>query len=147
MAQVSKYPLSKDVSKRIFEILFQSIASIKNSNEVKEFFEDFLSPTERIVLAKRLSIAVLLGKGYDYAGIKEILHVGPSTIATVNTSLKYTGQGYQKVVNRILKAETLEEFWQKIDNILFDKIPPAKRDWREWRKRREAIKSARQKPF
>lgn len=146
MAQVSRYPLTKDVYQRVFEILFQSIANIRNPQEVKEFFDDFLSPTERIVFAKRLSIAVLLAKGYDYMSIRDVLRVSPPTIASVNLAIKYSGKGYQRVVGKILRADKLDEFLEKVDDFLFDH-PPAKRDWREWRKRREAEKRRRQKPF
>lgn len=146
MAQVSRYPLSKDVYKRVFEILFQSIANIKNPQEVKEFFDDFLSPTERIVLAKRLSIAVLLAKGYDYNDVREVLKVSPPTIAAVNASLKYKGKAYKRVVNRILRSDKFEEFLGKIED-LFDKIPPITGDWEEKLRKRGAARWARQKPF
>lgn len=147
MPQVSKYPLAQVVYNRIFEILFGTIADIKNPKEVEEFFADFLSPTERIMLAKRLSIAVLLAKGYSYTAIRKILRVSQTTIADVNVFLRYAGKGYKRVVERILAAEKQEEFWQKIDNVLSETIPPKGRNWFYWRKEREARKWARRKPF
>lgn len=110
MAQVSRYPLSKLVYKRIFEILFNSIASVKSRDEVEDFFNDLLTPTERIVLAKRLAIAILLVKGYDYAAIRKTLHVSPPTIATVSVALRYKGEGYRKVVDKLLKEEAIKDF-------------------------------------
>jgi len=147
MPQVSKYPLAQAVYKRIFEILFETIADIKNPKEVEEFFADFLSPTERIMLAKRLSIAVLLTKGYSYAEVRKILRVSQTTVADINVFLKYAGQGYKKVVEKILRKEKQEEFWQKIDDVLSETIPPYGRNWYYWRKERQAKKWARRKPF
>ncbi|PJE70037.1 hypothetical protein COU97_01860, partial [Candidatus Shapirobacteria bacterium CG10_big_fil_rev_8_21_14_0_10_48_15] len=84
MAQVSRLPLSEKIYQRIFEIFFQTAAEIRTKKAAEEFFNDLLTPTERIMLAKRLSIAVLLAKGYDYRSIREILHVSPPTIATAS---------------------------------------------------------------
>ena len=62
MSQVSKYPVSKDVSDRMFEVFQMTISSLNNKEDIEEFFDEFLSPIEKIMLAKRLSIAVLLVK-------------------------------------------------------------------------------------
>ena len=110
MAQVSKHPLSKAIYERIFEIFIKSIVSIKDKKEAEDFLNDFLTPTERIMLAKRLAIAVLLTKGYDYASIRKILHVSFSTVASVSVFLKYTGEGYKKVVDKLLKEEAIKDF-------------------------------------
>lgn len=147
MPQVSKYPIAQDVYNRIFEIFFKTIANVKNTYEVKEFLEDFLTPTEQIMLAKRLAVAVLLAKDYDYRAISKILRVSPATIAAVSVFFKYAGKGYKKVVEKILKEEKREEFWNKIDDLLSETIPPKGRSWHYWRKEREALKRKRRKPF
>jgi TrpR-related protein YerC/YecD len=110
MAQVSKYPVSQKVYQRILGIFFQSVVKIRNRKEAEEFFNDFLTPTERIMLAKRLSIAVLLTKNYDYNSIRKILRVSPPTIAAVSTLLKYTGKGYKRVMKKLLQDEAIKDF-------------------------------------
>jgi TrpR-related protein YerC/YecD len=110
MAQVSKYPVSQKVYQRILGVFFQSVVKIKDRKEAEEFFNDFLTPTERIMLAKRLSIAVLLTKKYNYNSIRKILRVSPPTIAAVSTLLKYTGKGYKQVVERLLRDESIKDF-------------------------------------
>lgn len=147
MAQVSKYPIAQDVYNYIFEIFFKTLADIKDPIKVKVFVEDFLTPTERIMLAKRLSIAVLLAKGYDYRSISKILRVSPSTIAAVNVFYKYAGTGYKNAVEKILAAEKREEFWNKLNDLLSDIVPPKGRDWYYWRKEKALEKRSRQKPF
>ncbi|MBI5465447.1 hypothetical protein HY946_02445 [Candidatus Gottesmanbacteria bacterium] len=147
MTQVSKYPISKEVEERIFEILLKTIADLRSSQEIDQFLQDFLSPVEKIMLAKRLSIAVLLAKGYDYQEIRKILRVSPPTIAQVAISLKYAGKGYKNVVERILREEKMVEFWQKVDDVIHDTIPPYGKNWSYWRKERWQKKMARRKPF
>lgn len=125
MTQISKYPIHKDVEKRIFEVFRSTISDLKNSEDIEDFLKDFLSPVEKIMLAKRLSIAVLLGKGYDYRKIAGILRVTPPTIASVSISLKYSGRGYKKIVEKILNDEKKDAFWEKIEDILIN-VPPSK---------------------
>ena len=147
MAQVSRYPLTKEVEERVFEILLKTIADLKKHQEIDEFLKDFLSPTERIMLAKRLTIAILLGKGYDYRQIREILKVTPGTIAAVNLKLKYAGKGYKKVVGKVLKEEKIEKLLGKVNNVLEESLPPKGRNWSEWRKKRWKEARKQQKPF
>ncbi|MCX6704964.1 MAG: Trp family transcriptional regulator, partial [Candidatus Woesebacteria bacterium] len=106
------------VWERIFDLFGESILSIKNRKELNGFLEDFLSPTERIMLAKRFAITVLLSKGRDYRSISTLLRVTPSTIAKMNLLMKYSGTGLIPVVERILKRDTTKIIWEEIKSLL-----------------------------
>lgn len=145
MAQVSRYPLPKKIYERIFEILFQSVAKIKNKKEAEEFFNDFLTPTERIMLAKRLAIAVLLSRNYDYRSIRKVLNVSPPTIAAVSIALKYTGEGYRKIVDRLLGEEAIKE---SLLEVLGDLAELGSLGGSEvWRGVRKGLKKRKKKSF
>lgn len=147
MAQVSKYPIHKDIEKRMSQIFKNVISNLRNSEDIEDFLNDFLSPVEKIMLAKRLSIAVLLAKGYGYSLIAKILRVTPSTIATVSTSLKYSGKGYKKMVEKILRDEKTDAFWEKIEDAL-SHIPNSKgSDMVYQRREYEKEKRKRKKTF
>lgn len=147
MAQVSKRPIHKDVEKRMFEIFERTISTLHASEDIKDFLHDFLSPVEKIMLAKRLSIAILLAKGYSYPSISNILRVTPGTIATVSVSLKYAGRGYKKMVVKILEDEKVDAFWEKIEDFL-SHIPPSKgSDWKYHRREYEMKKLKNRKAF
>lgn len=147
MTQVSRYPVHRDVEKRMFEIFKNVISYLKSTEDIDDFLEDFLSPVEKIMLAKRLSIAILLAKGYTYPSIKQILRVTPSTIAAVSLSLKYSGRGYKKMVQKILSDEKKDDFWQKIEDMLVN-IPPSKgSNWSYYRKEHEQRKRKNKKAF
>ncbi|GIW57450.1 MAG: hypothetical protein KatS3mg083_395 [Candidatus Dojkabacteria bacterium] len=125
MTQISRYPVTTTVNKQILQLFRNAISSLKQSDEIDDFLEDFLSPVEKIMLAKRLAIAVMLAKGYDYQSIKAILHVTPSTIASVSIRLKYAGKGYKKTVEKILQEGKINDFWQKVD-LIISSIPQSK---------------------
>lgn len=122
MTQVSKYPISKDIYARCWEIFTKTLIGIKNSQDVDEIVSDLLTPTERIMLTKRLAIAFLLTEGYEYREIEKILHVSFQTIAMVNNALKYGNNGYRKAVDRISRDENLKEILNKAARVL---ISPA----------------------
>jgi len=109
MSQVSKYPVRKDVYEEIFDTFLETIASLTTKKDVSIFFSEFLTPTERIMFAKRLAIGLLIAKDYDYREISELIRVSTATIAGYSLFYKY-GIGYRKVINNILQNEKIEKF-------------------------------------
>jgi len=95
------------------------------------------------MLAKRIAIAVLLAKGYDYDSTKKIFRVTPTTIANISIALKYLQRSYKKAVEKIMASEKIEEFWQKVDDVLHDVVSPRPENWSYMRTRREEEKRKR----
>ncbi len=123
MSQVSRRTLSKDIEKKLFEIFFKSLARLSNPSDIEKFLGDLLGPVERTMLAKRLAIAFLLAKGYQYETIKDILKVSQETIARVNIALNYQGDGYQMVIQKILRDEKLGEVFNTIEDVTIAVLP------------------------
>lgn len=113
MTQVSKYPISKEVADRIFDLFLKTFVEIKNKSDADEFISDLLTPTEKIMLAKRLAIAFMLEKGYDYRTIQRILRVSSPTITSVNIARQYGSEGYKKLVKKIMAEEQLVDFFEE----------------------------------
>src|SRR3989344_4824995 len=95
MSQVSKRVLSKKIQESLFQNFWEIFAQIKKPKEVAIFLEDFLSPTEKVMLAKRLAIAILFSKGYNHRSISSLLKVSihrykysPLINSLIGTSLK-----------------------------------------------------------
>lgn len=107
MSQISKYPISKKIADRIFEIFLNTFVNIRNKEEADEFISDLLTPTEKIMLAKRLAIAFLLEKNYDYRSIQKLIRVSTGTIASVNLSLHLGSTGYKNLISKIVKEEKI----------------------------------------
>lgn len=148
MTQVSKYPISDKVYQRIVEIFFKSLAQMGTGNEAKEFIRDFLSPTEQIMLAKRLTVAFLLEKDYDFRTISKILRVSLTTVARVNLTRKYGAQGYKRVINKILHEEKVKDFLLEMTEGLSDVAGQGKIGSGGWRYLSQEIKKKRkEKPF
>lgn len=147
MTQVSKYPLRKEIQERMFEVFLDSIGMVKTRGQVEKLIDDLLSPTERIMLAKRLSIALLLFKSYDQRAIAKILKVSLGTVNKVSLALQNGTGGYTMVLSAVVKQEKFHAFFEKLDDTLADLFPPANRNWSHWRRERWEAKLRNRKPF
>lgn len=120
MSQVSKYPIQKEIYNEIFDTFLQTIASLNTKQEVLEFFNEFLTPTEKIMFSKRLAAGLLIAQGYDYREISRLLKTSSATISTFSSFYKY-GEGYKKVIDRIKTdkqiAELLRVIGEKISSL------------------------------
>lgn len=123
MAQISRRKLSKEIEKRIYHLLFNSLASLSKASNVERFLLDLLSPTEITMLAKRLSIAILLSKGFSYDLIKETLKVSQGTISQVNKTLNSDHSGYKIVVSKAIQDQRLSDLFNKVEENIAGVLP------------------------
>lgn len=113
MAQISKKYLSADVQNKIAYTLLEAVSQVKGRKETSLFLNDLLTPTEKVVLAKRLAIAVLLIKGWGYEAIQSFLKVSSDTVGKVSVTVK-VNQGYRSIVEKMMRTEAGREFWQDV---------------------------------
>jgi uncharacterized protein YerC len=136
MSQVSRYPLRKEIENRMYEVFIDSISRVTTELQVEKLINDLLSPTEKVMLAKRLAIALLLLKEYDQRTISKVLRVSVDTVNKVNRSLKFGSGGYSMVIKPILEKEKQDTFWEKVDDKLAIISLPHHRNWGDWKKER-----------
>lgn len=117
MTQLSRYPVSKKVYDLIFDNFCWLIASLNKQQDVEIFIRDFLTKTEKLMLAKRIMIALLIEQGYSYDDIMQILKVSPSTIAKIQQLLE-SSQGYKIALMKLNRKQEMKIFWQEIKKIL-----------------------------
>jgi len=118
MTQVSRFMLRPKVWENIFNLFSDAFLRIKDKKKLNNFLDNFFSPTEKIMLSKRLAIAVLLAKGNDYQTIKDTIRVTTGTIAKINLLLKSNNKGLYTAVEEILKRDAGKIFWKEIADIL-----------------------------
>jgi uncharacterized protein YerC len=145
---ISKYPLNKKVQDRVIEIFLNTISDLKNYNDIDSFLNEFLSPTEKIMLAKRLSIAVFLSKNYDVRSISQVLKVSKNTIVKVNLMIKHKKGFLFNLVEKINKDEKISEFWKELEyNLSKASIPLTIGNWSKRRGNIEKDHYSKIKPF
>jgi len=113
MAQLSRFKLDRKTQNEILENFFKSFSDLRTNDQVQLFIDDLLTRTEKIMLSKRLAIAVLLHSGTSYQEIKTTLKVSGATIASVNNSLNQ-GSGYTLVISKLIKNSSKEGWFKTL---------------------------------
>jgi Trp operon repressor len=126
---------SKELDKELSEKLFNDLLSILNKSQDKKSMSgvvnELLTDTEKLMLAKRIAIVLLLNSKTPQSSISEILKVSTSTVAKI--SLKLEMGMYQSILKASEKDKN--DFERIIYNIMtMGGIMPSKIGKRYWKK-------------
>ncbi|MBL7045449.1 MAG: hypothetical protein ISR99_00200 [Parcubacteria group bacterium] len=103
MTNISKKLLPKSVEDRIEKKFVKSIISLKTFPSGEKFLSEFLSPTEQVMLSKRLMIIFLLSQNISQYKIKNLLKVSSSTVRQIAIRSE---QGLYKDVSKFCKSRS-----------------------------------------
>lgn len=112
--KLNKLPKEKRV--RMIGEFYDVIASLKNREEVKEFFKDLLTPNELGNLMSRIETALLLSLGFSYDDICKFLGIGKDKILNVSKKLE-RGKGFKIVIQRLIEKRKKKKI-KEIKNML-----------------------------
>ena len=84
------------------EFLFKGILTLTSLEDCYHFFGDLCTPFELAEMAQRMQAAKMLREGLIYSDIAERTGLSTATISRVNRALRYSTEGYARVL------ETLE---------------------------------------
>lgn len=87
MPKILPQNLSSKIKKELLKDFYDFISSL-DRKEAEDFFHDFLTPSEKIIFARRLRIAKMLLQGHTQTHVRKKLGVGVSTIQFVQNWIK-----------------------------------------------------------
>ena len=85
--------------------LYKAVVSLKSEEECMAFFEDLCTINEILSLSQRFEVAGLLREHWTYLDIAQKTGASTATISRVNRSLNYGNDGYDMVLERVLKKD------------------------------------------
>ena len=85
--------------------LYRAILTLKNEEEVYNFFQDLCTVTELRAMEQRFDVAVLLTDGMIYNEILERTGASSATISRVNRCLHYGANGYRTILPRLKERQ------------------------------------------
>lgn len=135
MGRISSRRIDPEIEERVNEIFVNYFSKLATKSTISEFLESLLTYTEKVMLAKRLSIALLLAKGYKYQEIDELLKVSKSTVSGMDKELQSGAAGYKKAVDTILKDEKLERVWNKLEELSLEFSSPKRYESIAWKRK------------
>lgn len=99
----------KDLTKgeiiETLDALYTAAGTVKGRGAMKLFFRDLLTPSERIMLGRRILIAQQLLMDTTRDEIMETMKVGPDTIWRVQRWLEDALPGYEDAIREMEKAQ------------------------------------------
>ena len=133
MPRVSQVPVDRDVYKNITDSFANLVSDLGKKEEAKIFLSDFLTKEEKLMLSKRLVLALMIKQGYSSNEIKEVLKVSRTTITLMKHWLFYK-KGINVGINKLISIEKRNKSEDKIEGIL-KHLPPltrSKKDTARW---------------
>ena len=94
----------------------KALVSLRNKGESAKLVHELLTPTERVMIAKRVAIVYMLNKGHSIYEVEQVLKVSPSTVARY--SLKANSKEFVFLVSLLKKNEGLGAIFDSLDKLL-----------------------------
>lgn len=85
------------------DALYTAASAVRGRGAVKLFLRDLLTPSERIMLGRRIIIARMLLAGESYGAIGKRLKVGQATVSRVHRWLADQFPGYEQAIKEMEK--------------------------------------------
>ena len=86
---------------RVEEDLFEALVALRNTRELRQFFDDLCTPAELQALVDRWQVVEFLQKDLPYRKIHDLTGVSVTTIGRVARCLSDGSGGYQTAIDRI----------------------------------------------
>lgn len=90
MVNVNKKYLDEEFKKSLWRDFIHELKKAKTKNEAKKIIDKILTPSERIMVEKRLGILALLQKGFGQREIGRLIDVMPSTVRFIKKGFDRT---------------------------------------------------------
>jgi len=120
MPHISSKKLKKEHLQKLYNEFSIALEKSAKKSWARLFLNDFLTRTEKIMLAKRFAVIYLLSKDLPASYISESLYMSPATISRM--SLKYGIGKYSSLLKTIKNEE--ENIWKILEKILKAGLPP-----------------------
>ena len=109
MPHLSKRTLDTKLETKLIETLDLALGKL-SKEETKLFLFSLLSPTERLMIAKRFGIAMLIKQGAPQSKIASMLCVTQETVARISLFLQVKGKGYELAFKKLSTEAFMKEF-------------------------------------
>lgn len=99
MARYSDKKITKPTQDELWRWFCIIVMKLRTPEAVQKFFADMFNRGERLMIVRRLHIALLLDAGLTYRKIKLVLRTSSPTIARVHRWLEFGRGGYKSAVH------------------------------------------------
>ncbi len=113
MVQISRRKIDSRVWDKMFYLFFEILGKKQSRNDFDGLISGVLSETERIVIAKRITICYLLVKGIDTNSICDLIKVTRATVAKSSIMLS-ANPLLKKLYQRNIRNERVRDLFVEL---------------------------------
>lgn len=118
MAKVRVYTVDPKEKYKIIGELFEIIVNLKTKKEVVGFLIDLLTPSEILMIARRIQVAKMLLEEDNYEIIRKRLKVSNQTITKIEYWLKNDEEKNKLIIEKIEQLKKMAKTRRFSDNML-----------------------------
>lgn len=118
MPRVSRYRLREKQEKELTDEFIYFISLLNGKENIEDFFSQFLTTEEKIMLIKRLVLLLLLEKGEHYMAIQGKLNMSYETIRTYQHRLPFKTKKFHVLLRKLLQQNKTKNFFTGIEKTL-----------------------------
>lgn len=125
MSKVQLHNVDQKVRRQMIGNFYDVITELKNKDQVVGFFMGLLTPSEALMLSRRIQIAQMLLEDHSYEDICRELNVGSQTVASVYRWLYSDNEHFRKHIKQHIKKQEKinKRYSQKYYTDLADRYP------------------------
>lgn len=113
MPHVSRIKLEKNAEKKLIDTMKLVLSKISETEKMNLFLDSLLTSTEKLMLAKRLAVVVLIKEGLNDSQIASSLHLTRITVTKMRYFLEARGEGFETAI-KILHSEKIYNDFKKL---------------------------------
>lgn len=133
MTQISKRYIPEEKLNRIFSLLFDLILSISDKKEAEDILSELLTPTERIMVAKRVACFYMLLKNVPNNQIADVIKLSTATVTYFKHYLE-NSRYISEYFSDKLVSEKIKNFLQDLLVEYLYNLPRKGSNWGENKK-------------
>lgn len=114
MTRISKRYINQKVISKLYRLFFEVVSRSDDQQSFLSLIDDLLSPTEKMMIAKRLGIIYLLIKKVDHRTISDTLKVSTATVFFYSTIYKEKRARITYLIGNMLKKEKVLNFLEDL---------------------------------
>ncbi len=134
---------------RVRGLLATCIERCQEAKLTENFIETMLTDTEKLMIAKRVSIALMLVKAYQHAEIIKTLNVTDNTVRSVAVWLDRMGKEFVELLSKIADEDQKKsDNFEELENEAYGYQPRYGTNWKAARRQKwEEVKAQRPPVF
>lgn len=117
MTRVSKKYIKEEIISKLYRLFFEIFSRSDDQQSFLLIIDEILSPSEKIMIAKRFGIIYLLIKGVDFRSIADTLKVSTATVLFYSSTYKDKRVQTTEIIEQMLKKEKVLNF---LDDLFVD---------------------------